>query len=431
MGFINSATTVTIRARLTNLGRERLLTGNNTIFSHFILGDSDANYNTESILITGRIPVDSGDLGNDNGTNDNISANVDINSKIFVTVAPIIKKTVEPNSSAVSLIVSEIGETTLTGSNLTYLQIDKNNTSSQNTNYFKSLSLPIKGDTINIYTGTTSQNGGWSDTPFSGLGETKVLMGIIDNSKYGEIIDGKSVKINLPVYTGFTSGGIGTGITTYNIYSTFPRTTIAKTELDNQYIDESSYPQSLFGRKINVVYLVSDQVKKPNNDSTKSWSTGYDTFKPFSLNGKELINVQTVSSTGIYADDIVGVIYLDKGIFAITNQTIVNNVATNFTGDTDTNINNSGGTIYYYTASTYNTVIDSVQKDLVQNIVCIAARGEFYNSQNETLTVYDDVRISEVAITDTAGNVLAIGKTDRHIVKKKNDFVVFDVQILI
>ena len=431
MGFINSATTVTIRARLTNLGRERLLTGNNTIFSHFILGDSDANYNTESILITGRIPVDSGDLGNDNGTNDNISANVDVNSKIFVTVAPIIKKTVEPNSSAVSLIVSEIGETTLTGSNLTYLQIDKNNTSSQNTNYFKSLSLPIKGDTINIYTGTTSQNGGWSDTPFSGLGETKVLMGVIDNSKYGEIIDGKSVKINLPVYTGFTSGGIGTGITTYNIYSTFPRTTIAKTELDNQYIDESSYPQSLFGRKINVVYLVSDQVKKPNNDSTKSWSTGYDTFKPFSLNGKELINVQTVSSTGIYADDIVGVIYLDKGIFAITNQTIVNNVVTNFTGDTDTNINNSGGTIYYYTASTYNTVIDSVQKDLVQNIVCIAARGEFYNSQNETLTVYDDVRISEVAITDTAGNVLAIGKTDRHIVKKKNDFVVFDVQIII
>ena len=47
------------------------------------------------------------------------------------------------------------------------------------------------------------------------------------------------------------------------------------------------------------------------------------------------------------------------------------------------------------------------------------------------ICIYDDVRISEVAITDTAGNVLAIGKTDRHIVKKKNDFVVFDVQIII
>jgi hypothetical protein len=431
MGFINSATTVTIRARLTNFGRQRLLTGNNTIFSNFILGDSDANYNTQNVLISGRIPADSGDLGSDNSTNDNISNNVDINSKIFVTVAPIVKKQVEANSSTVNLVNSLIGETILTGSSLTYLQLNKNITFSQNTNYFKSLSLPIKDETINIYTGTTSQNGGWSDTPFSGLGVYKVLMGVIDNSKYGEIIDGKSVKIDLPVYTGFTTGGIPTGVTTYTIYSTFPRTTIPKTELDNQYIDESSYPQSLFGRKINVSYLVSDQIKKPNNDPTKSWSTGYDTFKPFSLNNKELINVQTVSPTGINADEIVGVIYLDKGIFAITNQTIVNNVATNFSGDTDTNtiINDLG--LYYYSAGTYNTVIDSIQKDLVQNIVCIAARGEFYNSQNETLTVNDDVRISEIAITDTAGNVLALGKTDRHIVKRKNDFVVFDVQIII
>lgn len=431
MGFINSATTVTIRARLTNLGRQRLLTGSNTIFSHFILGDSDANYNTETMLSTGRIPVDSGDLGAGNNSNDNISENVGINSKIFVTVAPTIKKSVEPNSSKVNIVTSEIGETILTGSNLTYLQIDKTDTASQNTNYFKSLSLPITDSTINIYTGTTSQNGGWSDTPFSGLGVSKVLMGVINNNQYGEIIDGKSVKISLPVYSGFTSGGTPTGITTYEIYSTFPRTTIPKTELDNQYIDESSYPQSLFGRKINVSYLVSDSVKKPNNDINKSWSTGYDSFKPFSLNNKELINVQTVSSTGINADEIVGVIYLDKGIFAITNQTIVNNIATDFSGDTDTNIINNSLGLYYYSASTYNTVIDSIQKDFVQNIVCIAARGEFYNSQNETLTVYDDVRISEVAITDIAGNVLAIGKTDRHIVKKKNDFVVFDVQIII
>ena len=63
--------------------------------------------------------------------------------------------------------------------------------------------------------------------------------------------------------------------------------------------------------------------------------------------------------------------------------------------------------------------------------MCIAARGEFYNSQNQTMTVNDDVRVSEIAITDVAGNILAIGKTDRQIVKKKNDFVVFDVQIII
>lgn len=431
MGFIDSATTVTIRARLTDIGREKLLTNSNTIFSHFVLGDSDANYNTSEKLTTGRVPTNSGNLGANSLTNDNIFQNVGVGSKLFLTVPPTTKKSVEINSSKINSEIKIVGENTVSGDSLTYLQIDKTITNNQNTNYFKSLSLPIKKVDVNVFTGTTSQNGGWSDTPFSGLGVSNVLMGVIDNSKYGEIIDGKSVKLTLPVYTGFTSGGTGTGITTYEIYSTFPKTTIPKTDLDSDYIDRSSYPKSLFSRPINVSYLVSDDLQKPNNDSSKSWSTGYDTFKPFSLNGKELINVQSVLSTGINADKIVGVVYLDKGIFTITDQTIVNNVATNFSGDVETTTTNNPLGLYYYTGGSYNCVVDSIQKDLVQNIVCIAARGEFYNSQNETLTVTDDVRISEVAITDVSGNVLAIGKTDRHIVKKKNDFVVFDVQIVI
>ncbi len=431
MGLIDSATTVTIRARLTDVGRKKLLTNTNTIFSNFVLGDSDANYNTSEDLTTGRIPTNSGDLGTNGSTNDNIYNNVGVSSRLFVSVAPIVSKRVERNSSVINTTTTIVGEETVSGDSLTFLQIDKNVTNSQNTNYFKSLSLPITDSSINTFTGTTSQNGGWSDTPFSGLGVTKVLMGVVDNSKYGEIIDGKSIKLTLPVYTGFTSGGTGTGITTYTIYSTYPNTTISNSSLDSDYVDRSTYPQTIFKRSINVSYLVSDDIQKPNNDTTKSWATGYDSFKPFSINGKELINVQTVSTTGINADKIAGVFYLDKGIFAITDETIVNNIAINFSGDVETTTTNNGLGLYYYTGGSYNCVVDSIQKDLVQNIVCIAARGEFYNSQNETLTVSDDVRISEVAITDTAGNVLAIGKTDRHIVKKKNDFVVFDVQIVI
>ena len=431
MGLIDSATTVTIRARLTDVGRKKLLTNTNTIFSNFVLGDSDANYNTSEDLTTGRIPTNSGDLGTNGSTNDNIYNNVGVSSRLFVSVAPIVSKRVERNSSVINTTTTIVGEETVSGDSLTFLQIDKNVTNSKNTNYFKSLSLPITDSSINTFTGTTSQNGGWSDTPFSGLGVTKVLMGVVDNSKYGEIIDGKSIKLTLPVYTGFTSGGTGTGITTYTIYSTYPNTTISNSSLDSDYVDRSTYPQTIFKRSINVSYLVSDDIQKPNNDTTKSWATGYDSFKPFSINGKELINVQTVSTTGINADKIAGVFYLDKGIFAITDETIVNNIAINFSGDVETTTTNNGLGLYYYTGGSYNCVVDSIQKDLVQNIVCIAARGEFYNSQNETLTVSDDVRISEVAITDTAGNVLAIGKTDRHIVKKKNDFVVFDVQIVI
>jgi len=431
MGFINSATTITITARLTLLGREKLIQNNNTIFSHFVLGDSDANYNTSVVLTTGKIPVNSGDLGYNASVNDNISEGVGINSKLYVTTAPATKKTVEPGSSALELTLRLVGETTVSGSNITYVNIVKSATSVDYTNLFKSLSLPINPVNTNIFTNTTSSNGGWSDTPFSGLGSSSVLIGVIGNDQYGEMIDGKSIKIDLPVYSGYTTGGTPTGLTTYTLYSTFPKATIPNTTLDTQFKDKSSYPQSLFGKQINVSYLVSDNIQKPNNDTTKSWSTGYDTFKPFSLGSKETINVQDVPATGINVDKIAGVVYLDKGFYAITDQTIVNNIVTNFSGDTDTNIITNSLGLYYYSASTYNTVVDSIQNDLVQNIVCVAPRGEFYNTQNETFTLNDDVRISEVAITDVSGNVLAIGKTDRQIVKCKNDFVIFDVQIII
>jgi hypothetical protein len=151
MGFINSANTVTIRARLTNLGREKLLTSNNTIFSHFELGDSDANYNSSEKLTTGRIPSDSGNLGANSLTNDNIYDNVGINSKLYVTVAPITKKAVEKNSSKINTAITSVGENTISGTSLTYLEIDKTDTNSQNTNYFKSLSLPIKGADNNFF----------------------------------------------------------------------------------------------------------------------------------------------------------------------------------------------------------------------------------------------------------------------------------------
>ena len=178
-----------------------------------------------------------------------------IHSKLFVTVSPKTKKSVERNSSKINTSVTNIGETMVSGESLSYVSIDKTNTGDENINYFKSLSLPIKRADINVFTGTTSQNGGWSDSSFNSLGNQKVLMGVIDNDGYGEIIDGKSFKISLPIYTGYTTGGTPTGITTYNIYSTFPKTTIPKTELDGHYVDRSSYPQSLFTRRVNVAYL--------------------------------------------------------------------------------------------------------------------------------------------------------------------------------
>jgi len=82
MGLISSANTITITAKLTKAGRERIIEESNTIISNFVLGDSDANYKTNAVLGTGLIPVNSGDLGENGGVNNNIAEG--INKEYFI-----------------------------------------------------------------------------------------------------------------------------------------------------------------------------------------------------------------------------------------------------------------------------------------------------------------------------------------------------------
>jgi hypothetical protein len=156
MGFIDTATTVTIRARLTNLGRKKILENTNSIFSHFTLGDSDANYYTSDKLTSGRVPTNSGDIGANGLTNDNIYTNVGINSKLYVNVSPFTNKVVKLGSSQVTPNLLTVGETTVSGDNLTYLQIDRTLSNTQNTNYFKSLSFPLTSGQLTFFTTLTS-----------------------------------------------------------------------------------------------------------------------------------------------------------------------------------------------------------------------------------------------------------------------------------
>jgi hypothetical protein len=183
----------------------------------------------------------------------------------------------------------------VSGSNLTFVEIEKTNSYSEFTNYFKSLSLPIKPTSVNLFTGTTTENGGWADTSFSGLGSSKVLMAVVNNSQYGELIDGKSIKMSLPIATGYTTGGVVTGITTYDIYSTYQNKG-GSLSIEDANVRDTSVTTSFLGN--NVALLFSDSINKPNGDSMLSWATGYNTNKPFANNGKQLYNLTTNSNIG-------------------------------------------------------------------------------------------------------------------------------------
>ena len=110
MGFLSTATTITVTTKLTKSGRKRLIEESNNIFSDFILGDSDANYYTSELLSTGQVLANSGNVGENGLTNDNIAGGIIIHSKLYKgTATTSFAKPVEPNSNIVSDTIVELG----------------------------------------------------------------------------------------------------------------------------------------------------------------------------------------------------------------------------------------------------------------------------------------------------------------------------------
>lgn len=402
MGFNNTTTSVNLVAKLTPLGRQRLVSTNNALITSFSLGDSDANYYASLPLNSGEVPSLCGNVGPVNVSGNSVTTNVNLRSFLVVNANGITKKSVEPQSINIITETISNGQTTTTNSDLTKIIIDRNNLSTDSyVNLFYSFGLPLNTTNDYTYTGITYANGGYSDTAYSGLAQSKILVIGIDNSKYGEMIDGKTVKIELP-----TTGG------TYNIYSTFQNKNDLLTNEDVHNNDTSPNATQINN---NIAFLFSDDILKPNGgNSSLSWATGYDTYKPFSLNNKQLFNFQTNSNLALTADTIVGIAYLDKGIVVITDPTIVNNF-----GDVTTTGITTGTTVSF----------NSISTAIYQNITCIASRGEFGSSTNTTIGALDNPRISEVGLYDNLNNLIAIAKTDRHIVKNINEFLALGIKI--
>jgi len=398
MGFITTANTITLTAKLTPIGRQRLVSTNNALISSFALGDSDANYNVPLTLTTGQIPAEAGEIGANASVSNSTTVNAAIKSSLIANSAGSLTKPVESQSTLVSIQQLSNGSTSVSGSNLSQVVIDRNNYNTDSlVNLYYSFGLPLNATQDYNYTGLTYANGGYSDTTLSGLAQTKILVFGIKNTSYGECLDGKTVKLELP-----TSAG------TYTIYSTFQNKGISSSVEDANIRDTSVVTASI---DANIALLFSDDIMTPHGGSgSLSWATGYNSVKPFSNNGKQFYNLQTDSNLGQSADTMVGIAYLDKGFIVITHPQIV--------ADYDST-----------TASAAVATFDSVSTSVFQNITCIAGRGEFGGSTNPTFTSSDVPRISELGLYDNLGNLIAMAKTDRHVTKNVNEFKAFSVKI--
>jgi hypothetical protein len=397
MGFIDSGATFTIKGKLTPVGRQLLITNTNTLINTFALGDSDADYTVFSGLTNGQIP----DFSGDKNTTNNGGGNYNFRSVLYYNGTTTVKP-VETSSLSINTSFNYVGVSTVyySAGTITQNKINRlSGTTDALTNLFYSLGLPKTAIEQTVFTGTTLLQGGYADTALSGISQDSVLVLGLKGSEYGEIIDGKSLKISLT-----TTGG------TYDIYGTFENQSLPLTTYDNSLV-ETAPSLAPFGN--NRVLLFSDGIAKPNQDSSKSWATGYATTKPFSsVPKKEIWNLTTNSTLSLTADTPVGIAYLDKGFFVITHPTIVN--AFKLTGVTST-----------ATTIEFNSVNSSVS----QQITCIADRNTFVSSTNPTFTTGETPRITEIGLFDATGNLIAIAKTNRTYYKPSNDIVIFNILI--
>jgi hypothetical protein len=396
MGYIPSATTTTLLAKLTPVGRKKLILTDNNLISSFSIGDSDANYFAALPLGTGQVPGDGGTLGANSTVSNSVGSNVGIKSFLVVNSMGQTKKPTEVQSSGVTIDFIANGQTTISGASLSQNVITRTNTQTDPlVNLYYAFNLPLNTTDDFNYTGLTPSFGGFSGTALSGIAQTKIIAIGIGGS-IGELIDGKQIKLS-----------ITTTASTFNIYSTFQNTGLPLSVQDANYTDAAANTR-MFGS--NVAFLVSDDIKKPNGgNAALSWSTGFGSVKPFSVNAKQLYNLTTDTNLAESADTVVGIAYLDKGFLVITEPTIVNN---------------------FNPASTATSVtLNSVSSSVVQNVTCLLARGEFGVSSNPTFRNGDTPRISEIGLYDGDGDLIALAKMDRQIVRNVNEFLALGIRI--
>ena len=289
----------------------------------------------------------------------------------------------------------------------------------------------------------------------------------IPNKKYGEIIDGKTIHIQL------------SGDEIYDIYGTYNKKNLTTTNLDN-VLSEIDLSVKDIGSPVtlnngdyesNIVLLFA------TGNTGTDWAKGYSDIK----NGDKVFNPtnQIKETYDYYADRCVGYAVLDKGFIVITDKTIVEGLFINKfggningpditfpTGSTagscityentdfivtkDTNNIEWNNTQFHITGTTNYIEYFSYNTEKSLNIVCLASCDEFYKSTNDTAKELlnleenadvadfktDDlnlhpIMISQIGIHDSDGNLLAICKPNQPIKKYWHDILSFNIKIRI
>lgn len=398
MAFTNNTPNIEVTAKLTPYGRQQLLSSNSgDLIKKFTLGDSDANYFSNSLLNYGEVPNTSGSVGFDNSLSNSVHSLVDIKNKIYYNASGSFFKAVPSDSNKVISTIKFANPSTYSSSVSDIKLINKSDFNNSDINLLSSINQPITETEKFNFSGLSYTNGGYLNSALEYVNSEDILLINLSGNTYGELINGRAFNIDIT-----TSGG------TYELFSTYQRTSLSNSIQDSNYRETSVNSKSF---SENIVYLFSDQIQKPNSDISKTWSKGFNELKPFSSKGKEFFNYTDNPSLNLIRDKIVGYVLLDKGFVVITDPTII--------GDID--IDNDNISVTY----------GSVFTEVSQEIVCIVERGEFNVSSNPTYSDGEKIRVTEIGLYDDNSNLIAIGKINKQLELGANQFMAISVKITV
>jgi hypothetical protein len=166
------------------------------------------------------------------------------------------------------------GTTTVDGPDLKFTKINLDNILNPNANLAMSFNIPITTPQISSYLSrfnNTSLQSVIQPTANTSTYNNKFILVEIPQNKYGEIIDGKTIELNIPVKSGST-------IENYSLYSTYFRSNTQPNTLNYNTLLSDPNPFSSYFSDVNpslnndnnsnVSYLFSNQVNKPLSNTT-------------------------------------------------------------------------------------------------------------------------------------------------------------------
>jgi hypothetical protein len=133
---------------------------------------------------------------------------------------------------------AEITSHSIASDKILYTYANLDDTTRPYGNLFKSFNFPITTNELNTY------NSRYSDTSLGYMTTSKIVVAEIAKGSYGELIDGKTFQITVPVIV----NGVATGVTCYGTYAGYNNNTFINSDgALNRQLSESSLYGSEFG----------------------------------------------------------------------------------------------------------------------------------------------------------------------------------------